>query len=277
MIRERIVQFGPGKSLLGIATLPAELAPDKPALILTNSGLLHHVGPFGIYVTLARRLADAGFVTLRMDLSGKGESRPRRDSGSYQQNVLDDITDAMDHLQNNHGVSGFIILGVCTGADNAYQIAQHDDRVVGIVPIDGYAYRTMRFYVRHYGPKIFALSKWRNLITRKIADSTKRLKSGRTPGTRPTVDYKTMFPPRARFTIDMQKLLDKGVKTLIVYSGGWAIFYNYEAQLSDAFPKLASNRNLQLEFNPKSDHTYILRRDRDRLVDRIHAWANENF
>ena len=78
---ERIVRFGPEDGLLGILTEPVS-PPRGPAILFLNAGVLHHVGPFGWYVSLARRLAELGFLSLRFDLSGIGDSPLRNDPGS---------------------------------------------------------------------------------------------------------------------------------------------------------------------------------------------------
>ncbi|MFP2897131.1 hypothetical protein [Corallococcus sp. 4LFB] len=83
-MRERICTFGPEQSLVGILTEPdpAKVLPEAPAVVLSNVGLNHHVGPYRLWVELARQLAGRGITTLRFDLSGLGDSRPRREGGS---------------------------------------------------------------------------------------------------------------------------------------------------------------------------------------------------
>ena len=75
-MREQICNFGANNGLFGILTSPdddAKLA-DAPVAIILNAGIVHRVGPFRMHVDIARQLAAKGFSTLRMDLSGLGDS-----------------------------------------------------------------------------------------------------------------------------------------------------------------------------------------------------------
>jgi len=81
-MREEAVLFGKTRSLVGIITDPHTVvnAHNHPAIVLLNAGVLHRVGPNRLYVKIARKLASAGFVVLRFDLSGIGDSKARRDN-----------------------------------------------------------------------------------------------------------------------------------------------------------------------------------------------------
>ena len=78
---ERPLYFGERSNLLGVLTAPAAPHPGSPAVILLNAGLLHRVGPNRLHVDVARRLAEAGFTSLRFDMSGVGDSELPGDGG----------------------------------------------------------------------------------------------------------------------------------------------------------------------------------------------------
>ena len=67
-MRERVVRFGKGVSLVGIQT-DSELGvgAEVPRIVLVNSGILHRVGACRLHVQLARAFAERGFSTLRFD------------------------------------------------------------------------------------------------------------------------------------------------------------------------------------------------------------------
>src|SRR5689334_20064244 len=69
---ENAIVFGGDVRLVGIVTTPAETRADRTGVILLNAGVVHRVGPNRLYVTLARRLAQAGLTVLRFDHSGIG-------------------------------------------------------------------------------------------------------------------------------------------------------------------------------------------------------------
>jgi len=108
-MREEAIHFGASKSLVGIVTDPAEDGGARPAVILLNSGIFHRVGPNRLYVTLARRLALAGFVTLRFDLSGIGDSVIRRDNVPFERSSVLETQEAMAYLAASRGVNHFLL------------------------------------------------------------------------------------------------------------------------------------------------------------------------
>ena len=107
---ESVIQLGPGKSLVGIAT-PAEGAPawSSPicALIL-NAGIIHRVGPNRLGVELARLLARRGVPAVRFDLAGIGDSASRSDGLAPLDAALADIRDAMVSITAARGARRFV-------------------------------------------------------------------------------------------------------------------------------------------------------------------------
>jgi pimeloyl-ACP methyl ester carboxylesterase len=123
-----------------VVTEPSQSDPAHPAVILLNSGIIHRVGPNRLYVELARRLAGLGFLVLRFDLSGIGDSQPRQDNVPFAKSSIQETHDAMDYLATTHGASRFILGGICLGAVVSCQTALGDHRVVGTLLINGQGY-----------------------------------------------------------------------------------------------------------------------------------------
>ena len=74
------------------------IRPARPAIILLNTGVEHHVGPHRLYVPLAREWAARGHLVLRFDLGGIGDSVPRRaaeENVAYPAHMLDDAREAI--------------------------------------------------------------------------------------------------------------------------------------------------------------------------------------
>ena len=101
-MRERAIQFGSHRGLVGIVTTP-DATPDAPrptrAIVMANVGLHHRVGPYRLYVDLARRLAARGFAALRFDLSGLGDSAARPGTMSDIERGILDMTEGMAWLE----------------------------------------------------------------------------------------------------------------------------------------------------------------------------------
>ena len=134
---ERPVRFGADHNLFGILTPAAEPSPpDRPPIVLLPAGAVNRSGPHRLYVTMARRWANLGFTVLRVDLSGIGDTPARpgeRESLVYPRTGLNDIGEALDFLAGETGASRFILVGLCSGADLAYQAARREERLAGVV------------------------------------------------------------------------------------------------------------------------------------------------
>src|SRR5208282_2648583 len=77
LVTERPVFLASQAVLFGIVTEPEEKAARHGGVILVNAGADYHIGASGVYVELARRWARRGYVVLRMDLAGLGDSATR--------------------------------------------------------------------------------------------------------------------------------------------------------------------------------------------------------
>ena len=148
---EKAYRFGRDGGLAGVVAEPAGTTEsrDKPAVLLLNSGLLHRVGPYRLHVSLARRLASIGYSVLRFDLSGIGDSAAHKDSRSDHERALGDVQDAMDFMSSARGARRFVMMGLCSGAENSHRVAVADSRVCGAVFLDGYAYPTLRHFLTY--------------------------------------------------------------------------------------------------------------------------------
>jgi len=132
-MQEQALRFGRDRSLVGILNHNPAIHLDKnnglTGVLLLNAGLIHHVGPSRFYVKTARRLATEGFVVVRFDFSGIGDSGPRMDKLPATESVIDETQQVMDHLEERMGVKQFVCIGLCAGAAAAAQVFIKDRRV----------------------------------------------------------------------------------------------------------------------------------------------------
>jgi alpha-beta hydrolase superfamily lysophospholipase len=122
MLAEHPVILRPEPLLFGIVTLPPEGEARRRGVILLNSGGDHHIGPRRLYVRLAREWAKRGYVVMRMDLSGLGDSaahpgQPRNEM--FPVAAIDDIRVAVECLRSQHAVHDITLVGSCSGASHA--------------------------------------------------------------------------------------------------------------------------------------------------------------
>src|SRR5438067_5251680 len=135
--KEEAVLFGEKKSLVGVVTDPARVTGNpRAAVLLLNPGIVHRVGPGRIYVKIARALATMGFVVLRFDFSGIGDSAVRRDNLSFEKSAVAVAEDAIEFLKGTREIERFILLGGCSGARVSFRTACSDWRVVCAIPIN---------------------------------------------------------------------------------------------------------------------------------------------
>jgi hypothetical protein len=137
-MKEEAVLFGARRSLAGIVTEPviAGSARATKAVILLNAGIVHRVGPGRIYVKIARELAAMGFVVLRFDFSGIGDSAARHDHLSFDKSAVAEAQEAMEFLNATRGIEQYLFLGGCSGALASLETACCDPRVTGAILIN---------------------------------------------------------------------------------------------------------------------------------------------
>ena len=262
-MREKAVRFGKTKSLVGIVTEGPNAASrdGSPAVIMLNSGILHHVGACRLHVKLARTLAPAGYTVMRFDHSGIGDSDARRETLPFEKSAVLDVQEAMDYLTATRGTREFVLMGLCSGADMSFKVAGADTRVVGMMQLDAWAYRTPGYWVRHYGDRLFDLSVWKNWLRRKLAGVVGRSGTAGTAPLRPDADavtpeYRRVFPPRDAVAADLRTLLQRGVRFFNVFSGGQSEHFNHRGQYRAAFRSVDFRDQVRVEYLPDADHLF---------------------
>lgn len=291
-VNEKPIQFGENRGLVGIATLPTTLDAERPAVIILNAGLIHRVGPFRVNVELARRLAERNWLVFRIDQSGLGDSAPRPGALSYEERAVLDARDAMDVLSARFGVKRFIVVGLCAGALSTHRTALEDDRVVGGILLDAYAYATPTHALYAAMSKAASTAFWQragqraltmlrgarngDLTTTPIPEVQRaRIPETPTDDEQPGQDAAAVFaedwPARDVIEAELNGILSRGTRLLFVYTGGWSD-YVHRDQFFEMFPHLACPERVEVEFYPEADHTYAIASHRGRMMGRV-----ENF
>lgn len=143
-IEEHAVYLDDERTLFGIVSAPAIPDPGsngharKKAIVWLNAGSIAHIGPNRMTVTLARKWASQGHTVLRMDVSGIGESLPRRgepENVVYTERTREDTHTAIEFLRKRgaHEVHG---IGLCSGAYNAFKGAVAGQPFDGVVLVN---------------------------------------------------------------------------------------------------------------------------------------------
>ena len=269
MTREQAFRFGRARHLVGIAGLPQDVSADVGVIVL-NAGLVHRIGPFRLHVEMTRRLNASGYPTLRFDLSTLGDSSSSGESQTKVQQVCADVDDAMTLLGQQAGCKRFVLIGLCSGAQNAHSVACSDIKVAGAVFLDGYAYRTFGYRLRHYIPRLFDGERWRRALTRSRSQQAEAPRS-----VEPV--FAVTPSPQAVVRTDLAGMIERGMRLCLIYSGGISNYFNHARQFRECFGSVMSHPYVSTSFLRESDHTYILTGDRHRLLDNIEHWIASNF
>lgn len=280
-MREKAITFGANKSLVGIYTRPAVDNPRLPGVILLNSGILHRIGASRLHVTIARMLAELGFPVMRFDFSGIGDSESRRDDLAFEESAPREVQDAMDRMEAVAGCQEFVIFGLCSGADVAFQVGPMDRRITGLIQLDAVAYRTWKWYVNHYGPRILKPAVWVRFIGRALGrlfkSSSQDEKEELDMETHALPTYVREFPPMADFAGSLEVLAGRKVKQLYVFTDGMYMDYNYRGQFEEAFSAIDFGDTLQVEYWPDADHIFRGPSPQKRLYATLNEWMCRNW
>ncbi|PHQ36004.1 alpha/beta fold hydrolase [Rhodopirellula bahusiensis] len=278
---EQAIVFGSHDHLVGIYHPTTNAVNDKTAVIFVTPGMLHNAGPFRLHVDLARTLGSRGVASLRFDLSGIGESLPVGSSGRSIDRASGEISQAIDWLQEHHGIQQVILFGLCSGADDSIHAAQQDPRVCGIVAMDACGYPTRRFrwnrIRHHYLPRLASPTAWKRLSRRLLGKTSATQWLLQLLPDAPSPNYSTMpmgtdlreFPSRNIAKQEFQRLVDQGCRLHLIYTGGVSEIYNYAEQFFDMLPGVRWKDHATVDFYPEMDHVAILCEDRKKLVDRV--------
>lgn len=251
----------------------------RPALLLFNAGVIPRTGPHRLNVKLARRFAAAGFVVLRFDLSGQGDSRASTGAAGFERQSVEDLKQAMDATTAATGATRFLCFGICSGAVLGYAAALEDERIVGCAMFDPYMYPTPRTHL------VRILSRIRQDGLAQIAGAWLRRRLGAVAGgladvrpqTTAPFDLGLRRPSQASFAAGLSRLLDRGVALLLIHSGSALYTYNYPAQFDDGFRRFGLAGRVRADYLPAIDHTVTELAAQRFLIDHLIAWSEQAF
>ncbi len=263
----RAVVFGPGPGLCGVVQTPA--APWRStAVVLSNVGLNHRVGPSRAWVELAERLGAAGFVSLRFDTAGLGDSPPRADDED------DDIERAradLDHAVRqlgDFGIHKVVVVSNCSGTEPTHALMLSQPAARGAVFIDGYVPRIRRHQAMRWARRALKPGMWTQRAKRWFPDrfglDARRVRWFR------AADHETVFvreePTIASLAADYQRMTARGARLLFVYSGESG--YSYRRLWRHAYGVDGAGL-IEVERIKEADHTFSFPRARARLIEHV--------
>ena len=274
---EQALLLGNRETLVGIIARPSSPpASEMPAVVILNTGIVHRVGHHRMCVSLSRKLAAAGHLVLRFDLSGIGDSEQRNDKLSTIDSSLADIREVLDFLATSGQATRFVLIGLCSGADHAVLYAPTDPRVVGLVLMDPTIPPTTRYYLHYILQRLTSLRNWisvaagRSGLLRMLRLQLVYRWRRRKPSSGLTLESLKFSPHLKQCYANS---VGNGIRILAAFTS-ISPRQTYQSQILDAFPQAAFEDRLKLEHFTHSDHLFSDQSDRARLDQLVLDWLN---
>jgi len=286
---ETSILRGSDNRSFGILTRPTSITSfRRTAVFLLSVGTDVHVGPNRMYTDIAREMAELGLASFRLDIVGVGDSArgaaPER-YNIYSSTAIDDIREAMTCLSSRFGYEHFVVVGLCSGAYLALEVASSDRRVSGQILINQLAfewkkndsidtrlrlgYKSTRFYIkavispvvikRALTGKVNVRGICRSLL-RRTAAHLRRIVAGSVSVIRGCGLYETEACRAFR------SISDRGANTLMIYSAEDRGLEIMQANLGTHARKMRGKDNFRLEILAGADHLFTQTAIRKKML-----------
>lgn len=245
---------------------PAAGHARRTGIVWLNAGNIRRTGPFRLHVNAARRFADSGFATLRVDQPGVGDylatarQHPNAIAGAM-----------LDQFQVATGCDRFVVGGICSAADFAWRLALDDARIAGLLLLDPLARKTAKGFRRgqlqmlwHRGPR-----EWLGILKRRFG------RGGVTQGA--TTEQLRDWPSHGAETAQLETLVSRQVQLFVLYTGGAATYFTHPQQFHSGFGPSACSPQVAFHHWRECDHLFFQPTDRERLIARLDEWLCERF
>lgn len=289
-VQEHTVFLDDGQRLFGIISAPQGGQPRR-AIILVNAGANHRVGPNRLYVKLARRWAARGYLVLRFDIAGIGDSLPHESEVEhvvYPPHAADDIIAAIDYVKENWGVETCRVAGLCSGGYHAFKAALAGAALDGVVFINPLTFRwkpdtSLDLPVSHdiseaarYRQSMLQGDKWKRLLRGEtnmatVAGVVARRGVGAATRRVSSTARRIGYTPRDDLGAELESLARRGVALRFVFAEGDPGLKLLQEQGGLAVARLMKLRQLTIESIAGPDHTFTALWSHERLAKALDA------
>ena len=273
MIKERIFTYGEHQHGIGVLSEPEDTF-NSPIVVLLNAGLSHRAEPYRLNVLLGRQLAELGYIALRVDLSGKGDS-PARETITNRESVALDWSFMKKSLEKLYGSRPLLIFGLCSGADNGIKLCAQDPSIKGLILLDPVSRQDAGFAKRELFRKLTNPNKWLNIhkiVSRRLKQNT----SGEQSLLSSPMDLRDE-PNEDDMDQCFESLVEKDGRVLAVFTSQTLYHYNKLGQFTSAMGIKGLEPVIEEVFWPNAKHIFSIEVHRQRLISTITDWANKQL
>ena len=283
-VREEAIRFGPKGGFFGVLTEPVdeELSRGKPVIIFSNTAGNYRIGPNRMYVEMGRKLAALGLRSVRMDVSGIGDSVIWEDEAlnhPYADQLSGDVRALIQHLKAKGRAERFGVAGLCSGAFVAYHTAVADPAVASIVLINPQIFKweegmsldvnplTRRDASEYYKRRFFAKDAWMKMLRGGVnpRHALEAVRGRIVDGTRSKIARAKALLSRVSSGdpsrgSDVARAFDamatRGVDVLIVFSGNDPGVDNLNEKVGASLGALTKRPSFTIETIEGPDHSF---------------------
>jgi hypothetical protein len=250
--------------LAGILSEPVGRTRSGLCAVLLNAGAVRRIGPNRMWVEAARRWAELGVPTLRLDVEGigdaDGEATPYVDDADlYVPELVPQVLAALDALEARGVGERFVVGGLCAGAYWAFHAALEDPRVTAALMVNPRALI--------WDPGLLPARDLRALLRGPVSWSQLRLASAarvrrllawllQTPG-RALKRLRSAVSPALRkpneVDLALHRLIESGKRAMLLFSCDERL--HDELVRSGRMARLEGAPNMTLEYIAVRDHT----------------------
>jgi pimeloyl-ACP methyl ester carboxylesterase len=301
-LREFAWQSPGPRLLLGIVTEPEHTRPETPLVVLLNTGAAARWGVGRLNVLLARNFATRGIRSVRLDLSGLGDSPVQpsaRESDPYSGTAFVDVATALVELRQRFDFDRSVLIGLCSGAYAAFQAAvQLDDPTL----VESVLINPLAFYwkdemdqndpaVREQLEEYWRLARgfdaqrvWRFVsgrgdlsylgALRQVGRAISRRVCRKLQPRQPEVAIVRTaghlgHPETEDLASDLRQVVQKHRRLSMFLSLGDPGLAMMKAHARREVKRLLKSGTLTVQRIPKSDHSFTRRSPRNELIDRL--------
>ncbi|HEU4538620.1 MAG TPA: hypothetical protein VFS00_31080, partial [Polyangiaceae bacterium] len=154
----------------------------------------------------------------------------------------------------------------------------------GLIALDGYAYRTPGYWRELLLSRLLDEQAWRararqarQLLERALGRgevATAEAEAEHLPGEDAATIFAQDWPPLPEVRRELEGALDRGLRALFVYTGGWSS-YVFAEQFDEMFPALRGRERVRVRYFPLADHTYVLLEHREAMVREVEGFLDQ--